>query len=426
MNVVMLSGGSGQRLWPLSNNVRSKQFLKLLKNDQGNLESMVQRVFRQLNESGIESQVVIATSDNQVDSVKAQLGDQVEVVVEPERRDTFPAIALSIAHLYFNKKVDKEETVVIMPVDPYTSIEFFHKIEELSHVIDTTDFNLGLLAIKPTYASSKYGYILNDGNKVTGFVEKPSEETAAEIIQEGAYWNGGVFVVKIKYILNILDQYIQYNTYQDVLNQYANLPKNSFDYEVSEKEQRITMVKYEGDWKDLGTWKTLTEEMDTITVGEVILSEDSQDTHVINELDIPITVIGADNIVVAASQDGILVSDKVKSAQLKKYIKTSYTTAMYEETYYGHRKIVDIHQCEAGTESQTSLVNMNSGFTYAYKFDDANHYAITVLEGLAKVTDNKGDITTLKSGSMFSMSDEGPYEMESLSDLTFLEVKSMV
>lgn len=426
MNVVMLSGGSGQRLWPLSNNIRSKQFLKLLKNDQGDLESMVQRVFRQLNESDIQSKVVIATSDNQIDSVMAQLGNQVEVVVEPERRDTFPAIALSIAHLYFNKDVDKDETVVVMPVDPYTSIEFFHKIEELNQIIDTTDYNLGLLAIKPTYASSKYGYILNDGKKVTGFVEKPTEAKAAEIIEEGAYWNGGVFVVRVKYILNILKQYIQFDSYQDVLEQYASLPKNSFDYEVSEKEKRITMVKYEGDWKDLGTWKTLTEEMDTNTVGDVILSEDSIDTHVINELDIPITVIGTQNIVVAASQDGILVSDKVKSAQLKDFIKGGQSPAMYEETYYGHRKIVDIHIGVTESQTITSMVNMNSGFNYIYQLNGTDQYAITVLEGHAKVTDNKGHETTISSGSMMKMSDKELYEMESLSDLTYIEVKSMV
>src|SRR5699024_3640981 len=193
---------------------------------------------------------------------------------------------------------------------------FFHKIEELNQKILQSDYNLGLLAIKPTYASSKYGYILNEDNQVTGFMEKPSEEVAAEIIAKGAYWNGGVFIMKIKYILNILEKYIEFSSYEEVLKQYDKLPKNSFDYEVSEKETNITMVKYEGDWKDLGTWKTLTEEMESKTLGEVTLSEDSTNTHVINETDIPIITIGAQNMVIAASQDGILVSDKVESAKL--------------------------------------------------------------------------------------------------------------
>src|SRR5699024_5071910 len=140
MKLIMLSGGSGTRLWPLSNDIRSKQFLKLLKAPNGQVESMVQRVYRQVRESGIDSDIVIATSQKQVDSVKSHLGDSVDIVVEPERRDTFPAIALATAYLYFEGNSELDETVSIMPVDPYTCLDYFRSEEHTSELQSRFDF----------------------------------------------------------------------------------------------------------------------------------------------------------------------------------------------------------------------------------------------------------------------------------------------
>lgn len=99
MNIILLSGGSGQRLWPLSNEIRSKQFIKIFHTADGGLESMVQRVCRQIREVDPEAQVTIATSKSQVSAIYSQLGQDVGVSVEPCRRDTFPAIVLSVAYL---------------------------------------------------------------------------------------------------------------------------------------------------------------------------------------------------------------------------------------------------------------------------------------------------------------------------------------
>ena len=100
MRIVLLSGGSGKRLWPLSNDTRSKQFLKVLEGEDGHTESMVQRVWRQLKHTGLSKQATIATSKPQVEILRSQLGYEVDLVVEPERRDTFPAIALAAVYLY--------------------------------------------------------------------------------------------------------------------------------------------------------------------------------------------------------------------------------------------------------------------------------------------------------------------------------------
>lgn len=421
MKIILLSGGSGQRLWPLSNNVRSKQFLKLLKNDKGESESMVQRVYRQLRESGIDSEIVIATGKNQESSIRNHLGNLVDIVLEPERRDTFPAIALSTAYLYYKKNVRLDETIAIMPVDPFAEETFFEKITILSQKVHNCGVNLGLLGIKPTYASAKYGYILTNEDKVTGFVEKPSEEKAAEIIKKGAYWNGGVFVFRPKYMLEIMKRYIDFNSFEDVLDQYSDLPKTSFDYEVSEKEEKIVMVKYDGFWKDLGTWNTLTEVMDTHHVGKVISSDNSVNTHIINELDIPVTVIGANNMVVVASPDGILVTDKTKSHTLKDYVGGLTKTPRYEETSWGTSKVLEYSQNIDGTVSVTRSIYLEKGNSLKQESHSLRDEILTFLFGTGTVVINEerkkvsqGDIIRINRGQKHSI-----YARE---DLKFIEV----
>ena len=128
MQLVLLSGGSGKRLWPLSNNARSKQFLPLLEKEDGTMESMVQRVIRQAKEANLTNDITLATNASQQDIIVNQLGDSVNLVTEPERRDTFPAIALAASYLKLAKQCADDEVVVIMPCDPYTEEEYFHTI----------------------------------------------------------------------------------------------------------------------------------------------------------------------------------------------------------------------------------------------------------------------------------------------------------
>lgn len=126
MNIVLLSGGSGKRLWPLSNEIRSKQFIKIFKNENGIYESMIQRIYRQIRNVNKDATVTIAASKAQVSSIRNQLGKEVGISVEPCRRDTFPAIALAAAYLKDIKGVDPEEAVVVCPVDPYVETDYFY------------------------------------------------------------------------------------------------------------------------------------------------------------------------------------------------------------------------------------------------------------------------------------------------------------
>ena len=159
MNVVLLSGGSGKRLWPLSNDVRSKQFIKIFKDDNGEYESMLQRVYRQIKAIDKDAKVTIATSKTQVSSLHNQLGEDIGISVEPSRRDTFPAIALAAEYLHEIQSVSRDEVVVVCPVDPYVDRDYFDAIKLLSETCVNSDVNLSLLGIEPTYPSEKYGYI---------------------------------------------------------------------------------------------------------------------------------------------------------------------------------------------------------------------------------------------------------------------------
>lgn len=317
MRVILLSGGSGKRLWPLSNDTRSKQFLKLLHNEAGERESMVQRVWRQLIEAGLAESVHIATSQLQVDMLQNQLGSEVQLIVEPERRDTFPAIALASAYLHSVEQVNQEEVVVVLPVDPFVESRFFEKLIELEHIINDTTTDLALMGVVPTYPSEKYGYIVPENKeyplnymKLSHFIEKPSEELAKELIEHNALWNCGVFAFKLGFMLSKLKELGFVYDYEVFKETYHELPKISFDYQVVEKTKNIVVLPYDGKWKDLGTWNTLTEEMSSSILGNGFISKESDNTHLINELDIPVTVLGLSNVVVAASPDGILVSEK--------------------------------------------------------------------------------------------------------------------
>ena len=324
MNVILLSGGSGKRLWPLSNDVRSKQFIKLFKDDKGNYESMVQRVYRQISKVDPDARITIATSKTQASAIKNQLGGNVEISIEPCRRDTFPAIALAALYLHDKLGVEEDEAVVVCPVDPYVDDTYYESVKLLHHLAEKGEANLSLMGIEPTYPSEKYGYIMPlDGEKISkvkAFKEKPDSKTAEEYIKENALWNAGIFAFKLSYILNKAHSLIDFTDYNDLFNKYDTLKKISFDYAVVEDEKSIQVLRYSGDWKDVGTWNMMAEVMADKSKGRVVLDEECENTNVVNELNIPILCMGCKDLIVAASGDGILISDKERSGYMKPYV----------------------------------------------------------------------------------------------------------
>ncbi|PHC41117.1 mannose-1-phosphate guanylyltransferase [Bacillus toyonensis] len=429
MKLILLSGGSGKRLWPLSNDTRSKQFLKVLESEKGNRQSMVQRVWGQLESVGLNESSVIATSKTQTEMIYNQLGVNVPLIVEPERRDTFPAIALASAFLFSEQHTNLDETVIVLPVDPYVEDSFFERVKDLELALQSSDADLALMGVEPTYPSSKYGYIVpteeataREHFNVSRFTEKPSEEKAVTLIEQKALWNCGVFAFKLRYLINILEEKNLPILYHDLSKHYSDLPKISFDYEVVEKANHIVALPYSGYWKDLGTWNTLTEEMATTQIGKGVISEDSQNTHVVNELEVPVTVVGLSDVVVAASPDGILVSDKASSPKIKDLIGSFNQPPMYEERIWGWSKVLDYAKYE-NEEMVTKRICIEESQNSTYHYHNLRNEVWTIIRGEGELI-LEDHIRRVKAGDIIHIPAGKKHAIRALSELEFIEVQT--
>ena len=404
MHIILLSGGSGKRLWPLSNDIRSKQFLKLFKGPNGEYESMVQRVYRQIKTVDTDASVVIATAKAQVSSIHNQLGDDVGISVEPCRRDTFAAIALATAYLHDVKGIPEEESVVVCPVDPYVNDDYFETLKILSQQAEKGEANLVLMGIEPTYPSEKYGYIIpvdkTPVSPVSTFKEKPDKETAKGYIAQGALWNGGVFAYKLKYVLDKSRELLGTADYDELFAGYDTLRKISFDYAVVENEPSIQVVRFGGEWKDIGTWNTMAEEMSDSTLGRAVLNDTCENTTVVNELNIPILCMGLKNTIVAASGDGILISDKEQSSYIKPYVDNITGPVMFAEKSWGSFTVLDVQP-----SSMTIRILLRAGSHIAYHSHESRDEVWTVISGEGRtIVDGMeqkiapGDVITMQAG----------------------------
>ncbi len=404
MNFILLSGGSGKRLWPLSNDVRSKQFIKIFKNKDGIYESMVQRVHRQINSVASNANITIATSKTQVSAIKNQLGNNVDICIEPCRRDTFPAIALAAMYLHDVKNVPEDKAVAVCPVDPYVDEEYFSSIAKLQSEAEKSDSGLWLMGIEPTYPSEKYGYIIPENSDkispVSEFKEKPTEEIAKQYISDGALWNCGVFIFKLGYIVKKAHELLDFTDYYDLYDKYEKLEKISFDYAVVEKEKNINVMRFSGYWNDLGTWDSLTDEIPENIIGKALLNETCENTYVINELNIPVLCMGMKNTIVSASAEGILVSEKEQSGNIKSFVDSIEQEIMFAEKSWGSYNVID-----AQDESMTIKVTLNAGHGMNYHSHENRDEVWTIISGKGKtIVDGMeehvkaGDVITMEAG----------------------------
>ncbi len=421
MNIILLSGGSGQRLWPLSNDVRSKQFIKIFKKEDGSYESMVQRVYGQIKKVDADAKVTIATSKTQVSAIHNQLGEEVGISVEPCRRDTFPAIALASLYLTDVQGVDPEETVVVCPVDPYVEDEYFKALKELDNQAQRGEANLVLMGIEPTYPSEKYGYIIpKSGEKVAeveNFKEKPALEVAKEYIAKGGLWNGGVFAYKLKYVIDKAHELMEFTDYKDLFEKYEFLEKISFDYAVVEKEAKIQVMRFHGQWKDLGTWNTLTEAMEEHVVGDGILNDTCEGVHIVNELDVPILAMGLKDVVIAVSPEGILVSDKEQSSYIKPYVEKIDSKVRFAEKSWGSFRVID-----AEKESQTLKVTLNPGHAMNYHSHQYRDEVWIVISGEGEANLD-GEIQKISIGDVLKMKRGCKHTVKAITELKMIEVQ---
>ena len=253
--------------------------------------------------------------------------------------------------------------------------------------------------------------------KVKEFKEKPDVETAKKYLVQSALWNAGIFAFKLGYLLDKAHSMIDFEDYRDLFNKYDTLTKISFDYAVVEKESSIQVLRYSGDWKDVGTWNMMAEVMADKTKGKAILDETCENTNVVNELNIPILCMGCKDMIVAASGDGILISDKERSGYMKPYVEKIETEAMYAEKSWGTYTVIDVQ-----SGSMTVKVSMRAGEHMTYHMHNYREEVWTVVSGKGKaIVDGMEQV--LRTGDVITIAAGCKHTVEAITALDMIEVQ---
>lgn len=426
MYYALLSGGSGKRLWPLSNDARPKQYIKLVNRETNSMDrcSMLQRVWDQLLEADMTQNTIITAGEGQKELILSQI-HSAQIVVEPMGRDTFGAVLLSCAYLHSHMGARREDYVAIMPIDPYTEGAYFKAVKALEGVMKRSGADIGLLGAVPSYPATKYGYMLpgerkEDYFRIQSFVEKPGEGEAEALLKKGALWNCGVFCVRIGDMLERAKLYGVPEDYEGLFEMYERLPRISFDYEVLEKAENLAAVEFQGFWKDLGTWDAMADQMSTDTIGNVILDETSRNTQVINELAIPVVAVGARDLVIVAAQDGILVTDKGESSRIKELTKDLGDHPMFEERRWGTLETLDDTKTSE-TSTLTRKIRIHDGMTSSYHYHKERDEIWTILKGTGELI-LEGNRISLSPGKAICIRKNQRHAVKAYKDFEYIEI----
>jgi mannose-1-phosphate guanylyltransferase len=282
---------------------------------------------------------------------------------------------------------------------------------------------MALIGIKPLIPTSKYGYIVpsseieSDVYNVSHFVEKPAESKAAELIENGAYWNGGVFAFKLGKVLKIAEANVSFDSFAELHGKYGELEKISFDYKVVEKAENIAVAAYSGKWTDIGTWRTLADEMPIHALGNVT-QEQTENTFIVNELDIPLIALGTKDLVISASPDGILVSDMNKSSELKPLVdKIEGTRQMYEERRWGEYTVLSK---KAHCLAKSLFIAAGKAISLQAHNHRSEVWIITSGEGVFTLDTQTRTVTV---GDVLKIEIGQKHKIAAITDLYFIEVQ---
>ena len=303
MRIVLMAGGKGTRLWPLSTDDLPKQFIPIFDNNQSMLTSTYNKI------KGLNSKIYVSTQKEYTDMVMIQTNNSVSAICEPFSHDTFAAFLNVAVYLNCEDNVDENEFVAIIPTDHDVDNNFYDILFQAEKLLQDSNKDFCLVGINPAYPSTQYGYILHEGSYVKQFVEKPDETKAKKLISENAAWNSGILVFKLGAMIKIAKKYSNDKNYKDFLNNYDLLPKISFDYEILEKMSDLMIVLSNKSWKDLGNWNTLYEK---------ISMPDNFNTNIINTENKVIKNYGVEDSLIINSQNGIAMYPKLRNEIVRK------------------------------------------------------------------------------------------------------------
>ena len=401
---LILAGGSGSRLWPLSRELYPKQLLNIQ-----NTESLLQSTFERLTDVISPSNIISMTGVKHFSNVKFQLSqitDNAIVLSEPTSKNTAPAIALAAKYITDTTKDDP--VILVVPSDHLIkNVKAFsdtvlegEKIAEKGYIVT--------FGIQPSYPETGYGYVnvtkepVEKGFIVNKFVEKPNTETAEKYIADGNYyWNSGIFMFKASTLLNevkkcspdiysLLDNFDFTKTTEIPYIEYDKMPSISIDYAVMEKSDKIALVKLESDWNDLGSWKSIYDVSPKDANGNVkighVLDEDSKNSLIYSSSKL-VATIGLEDTVIVETEDAILACKSDKTQDVKKIFDTlkkqNDNTHLVHKTVYrpwGYYTVL-----AEGKGFLTKMIQVNPGQKLSVQSHNHRSEHWVVLEGMAKV-----------------------------------------
>lgn len=335
---IILAGGSGSRLWPLSRELYPKQLLNLNSD-----RSLLQSTFERLNSFMPAGNIVSITNTKHSSNVRLQLetiSDNISILAEPLAKNTAPAIAVATKFI-MTKEADP--IILVVPSDHLiknnkkflSTVQKGEKLAQEGYIVT--------FGIEPDYPETGYGYInvlkqpIHDGYKVKEFVEKPDSVTAQKYVDAKTYfWNSGIFMFKASTMIeeikklspeiySVMEKFDFAATDKIDYNLFDKMPSISIDYAIMEKSDKIALVKMESDWNDLGSWQSIYDvsEKDknkNVMIGHV-LDEGSKNSFVYSSSKLVATV-GLEDIVLVETEDAILACKKDKTQDVKKIFDT--------------------------------------------------------------------------------------------------------